>query len=58
MKEAHPNWNFKAINLGIDFNTAVKNESIIGRSLMQVTSNVNDVGYLNTNEGSYNYYTD
>lgn len=58
MKEAHPNWNFKAINLGIDFNTAVKNESIIGRSLMQVTTNVNDVGYLNTNEGSYNYYTD
>lgn len=58
MKKAHPNWNFKAINLGLDFNTAVKNESVIGRSLIQVTSNVNDVGYLNTNEGSYNYYTD
>ena len=58
MKEAHPNWNFKAIDLGLDFNTAVKNESVIGRSLIQVTSNVNDVGYLNTNEGSYNYYTD
>lgn len=58
MKKAHPNWNFKAIKLGLDFNTAVQNESIIGRSLIQVTSSVNDVGYLNTKEGSYNYYTD
>ena len=58
MKKAHPNWKFRAINLGLDFNTAVENESIIGRSLIQVTSSVNDVGYLNTNEGSYNYYTD
>ncbi len=58
MKKAHPNWNFRAINLGLDFNTAVSNESIIGRSLIQVTSDTNDVGYLNTSIGSYNYYTD
>ena len=58
MKKAHPNWKFKAINLGLDFNTAVSNESIIGRSLIQVTSSTNDEGYLNTSSGSYNYYTD
>lgn len=58
MKKAHPTWNFKAVNLGLDFNTAVSNESIIGRSLIQVTGSVNDVGYLNTSEGAYNYYTD
>lgn len=58
MKQAHPNWNFKAINLGLDFNTAVTSENTLGLSLIQVTSSTNDVGYLNTSSGSYNYYTD
>ena len=58
LKEAHPNWTFRAINTNLDFKTAVDNENSLGRSLIQVTSSVNNQGYLNTWSGSYNYYTD
>ena len=58
LKEAHPNWTFKAINTNLDFKTAVDNENSLGRSLIQVTSSTNNQGYLNTWSGSYNYYTD
>lgn len=58
LKQAHPNWTFKAINTNLDFHEAVNNENSLGRSLIQVTSSVNDQGYLNTWSGAYNYYTD
>lgn len=58
LKTAHPNWIFKAVDLNLDFNEAVKAEESLGRSLIQVTNTVNDWGYLNTLSGSYNYYTD
>ena len=58
MKTAHPNWNFKAINVGVDFNTALLNEAQLGRSLLQVTSSYNDYGYLSTEDPAYSYYTD
>lgn len=58
LKEAHPNWTFRAINTNLDFKTAVESENSLGRSLIQVTSSVNNQGYLNTWSGSYNYYTD
>lgn len=58
LKTAHPTWIFKAVDTKLDFNEAVKAENSLGRSLIQVTNNVNDWGYLNTLSGSYNYYTD
>lgn len=59
LKTAHPNWTFKAANTGLDFDTAVNNEiSDITRNLIQVTGSFNNVGYLNTAPGSYNYKTD
>ena len=58
LKAAHPNWTFKAVNTGIDFNYAVSRENTLGNSLLEVTSGYNNVGYLNTWAGSYNYYTD
>ena len=58
LKTAHPNWTFKAINTNLDFNTAVSNETSLGRSLIQVTSSTNNEGYLSTDSGAYNYYND
>ena len=58
LKTAHPKWTFKAINTGIDFNYAVSRENTLGNSLLEVTGGYNNVGYLNTLPGSYNYYTD
>lgn len=58
LKTAHPKWSFKAVNTGLDFNTAVNNEAPLGNSLLQVTSSVNNEGYLSTEAGAYNYYND
>lgn len=58
LKTAHPKWTFKAIKTGLDFNTAVSNEALLGRSLIQVTSSTNNEGYLSTASGAYNYSND
>ena len=58
LKAAHPNWTFKAVNTGLDFNYAVTRENTLGNSLLEVTGSYNNVGYLNTWAGSYNYYND
>ena len=58
LKQAHPKWKFVAVNTGIDFNYAVSRENTLGNSLLEVTGGYNNVGYLNTWAGSYNYYTD
>ena len=58
LKTVHPNWTFKAINTGLDFNNAVSNEALLGRSLIQVSSSNNNEGYLSTASGAYNYDTD
>ena len=58
LKAAHPKWTFKAVNTNLDFNYAVNRENTLGNSLLEVTNGYNNVGYLNTLPGSYNYYTD
>lgn len=58
LKSAHPNWNFKAVNTGLNFNTAVSNEAVLGKSLIQVSSTANNEGYLSTLSGAYDYNTD
>lgn len=58
LKTAHPNWKFVAINTELDFYTAVDNEDRGNKSLIQYTSSTNDLGYLSTDEGNYNWLTD
>lgn len=53
LKTLHPTWNFKAIKTGVDWNTAVDNESQLGVSLINTTND----GWRSTAPGSYNYYT-
>lgn len=49
LKKAHPNWKFTGYNTGLDWNEAIKNESVVGLSYIQ--------GYkpelLSLDEGSY-----
>lgn len=58
MKTAHPSWQFKAVDTKLDFQTAVNGEDNGKKSLLQVTSSVNNQGYLSTKDSNYNYYTD
>lgn len=54
LKTNHPNWNFRAINTGLDFNDAVLNETYGGRSLVQLSSS-NNLAYLGTGHDSFDY---
>ena len=54
LKTAHPNWTFKAINTGLNWNDVIKVESAVGTSLIEG----NEEGYRSTLGGSYDYYTD
>lgn len=51
----YPNWTFKALDLNLDWNTAVSNESAVGKSLIPSTR---DLSYRSTDPGSYNWDTD
>lgn len=57
LKNAHPNWNFKAVNTGLDFNTAVINQSYGDRSLLR-RSMSNNYAYLAIDTSSFNYKED
>lgn len=57
LKTNHPNWKFVAIDTGLKFETAVKNESSGSKSLYQSTSSSTQ-GYLSTAEGNYNWEKD
>lgn len=50
LKEAHPNWKFKAYNTGLDWNTVITNESVVGMSYIQSSNPI----YLSLDSGSYN----
>lgn len=39
LQAQYPNWNFVPVNTGVDFNTAVSEESVLGRNLVQSSSN-------------------
>lgn len=58
MKISHPNWKFVPINTGLKWNDALNGQNYSGKALMQVTSSVNNQGYLSTAEADYNYKTD
>lgn len=57
LKNAHPNWSFKAVNTGLDFNTAVLNQSYGDRSLLR-RSMSNNYAYLAVDTSSFNYKED
>lgn len=58
LKELHaqyPNWIFKALPTGLDWNESVQAQSAIGVSLI---SGIGDVSYRSTSPGAYNWDTD
>ena len=58
LRASYPNWNFVAVNTGLDWNTAVANESVVGRNLIQSNypkgvASLAPLCYLSTAEGAY-----
>ena len=51
---AHPDWEFSAIDTGIDWNEAVNAESSGGRSLVDISDNYANA-FKSKNTGDYNY---
>ena len=58
MKKSHPTWKFVAMNTELNFDDAVNSENYSGKSLIQVTSTVNDYGYLSVDEADFKWQTD
>lgn len=54
----HPNWNFIAEKLSMNFDDAVIGESGNGANLLQGSNNAFDKGYFSTASNSYNLWTD
>lgn len=54
LHEENPNWMFKALDTGLDWNQTVSIQSIVGTSFIQGS----EQGYRSTDGGSYNYETD
>lgn len=55
LHEKHPKWVFKAFNTGLDWNTALDNESLPGGNLI---SNTRTNAWKSFETGAYNYKTD
>ena len=51
----HPFWQFEANHVGLDWATAVKNESTVGKNLIPNTKNI---AWLSMESGAYNWLTD
>ena len=63
LHNAYPNWRFVAINTNLDWNTAVANESVVGRNVIQSnypagTASLAPFSYLSTEAGAYNWAND
>lgn len=55
LKELHPNWEFVAYKTGLDFNTVISKQSIVGKSYIQVSDpNGKDSVLLSLDGLSYN----
>lgn len=50
LHQKYPNWQFIAVNTNLDWNTAVREESYVGKSLIQ-----GNEGYRSTADGSYDW---
>lgn len=59
----YPNWKFVAVDTGLDWNTVISNESIVGRNVIQSNypkgiSSLAPFSYLSTASGAYDWSTD
>lgn len=54
LHQKYPSWQFVAVKTGLDWNTVIDNESVVGRNLVQ--SSVNDAR-KSTQAGAYNWAT-
>lgn len=59
----YPNWKFVAVNTGLDWNTVISNESVVGRNVIQSNypkggSTLAPFSYLSTVSGAYDWSTD
>jgi beta-N-acetylglucosaminidase/uncharacterized protein YgiM (DUF1202 family) len=62
LRQSYPNWNFVAINTGLDWNTAVANECVVGRNTIQSNypkgvASLAPLSYLSKAEGAYDATT-
>ena len=62
LRETYPNWNFLAIDTGLDWNTAVSAESAVGKNTIQSnypsgTETLAPLSYLSTEPGAYDSET-
>lgn len=54
LKQAHPNWDFKAINTGLNFSDVVTSQTYGDKSLLRKSMS-NNYAYLDISEASFNY---
>lgn len=59
----YPNWKFVAVNTNLDWATVIKNESVVGRNVIQSnypkgTNSLAPFSYLSTADGAYDWKTD
>lgn len=63
LHDTYPSWKFVAVNTGLDWNTVITNESIVGRNVMQSNypkggNSLAPFSYLSTASGAYDWSTD
>ena len=55
LRAMYPDWTFQALLTGLDWNSVINSQSVVGKSLIYYTR---DVAYRSTDSGSYNWDTD
>jgi beta-N-acetylglucosaminidase len=63
LHQTYPNWKFVAVDTGLDWNTVISNESVVGRNVIQSNypgggSSLAPFSYLSTASGAYDWSTD
>lgn len=63
LHKEYPNWRFVAVNTNLDWSTVIKNESVVGRNVIQSnypkgSGSLAPFSYLSTESGAYNWATD
>lgn len=63
LHKSYPKWRFVAIQTGLDWNTVISNESVVGRNVIQSnypkgTATLAPFSYLSTASGAYKWNTD
>jgi hypothetical protein len=55
LHKQYPNWQFKALNTGLDWNTVIKNESKVGLNLI---TNSKNIAWKSLDTGAYSWEND